>query len=240
MVGPCGVLAVGAHPDDIELGCGATLGRLAKAGRTVGILDLTAGESATRGTAEGRRLEAGEAAGHLGARWRECAGLPDGRIVQDDERQTAALVSVLRSAAPRVMLIPHWEDPHPDHRAGGLLCRRSAFLAGVGGFHPELGPPVRPGLVLAYPGPRQLLSPDLVVDVSMSYDRKRAALLAYASQFAPAPGAPTHLASGFFLMAVEGRDRAAGNTIGVEFGEGFVACEPLSGDHVAWMLGGDV
>jgi LmbE family N-acetylglucosaminyl deacetylase len=93
-------------------------------------------------------------------------------------------------------------------------------------------------LVLCYPGPRQLLVPDLVVECGAEYERKRSALAAHRSQFEPARGAATHLASGYFLMAVEGRDRAAGNTVGAEFGEGLTAAGPVSADEVAWMLGG--
>lgn len=238
MVNPCDCLAAGAHPDDVELGCGGTVARLAACGRSVGVLDLTAGESATRGTADERRREAASAAQCLGVRWRECLDLPDGRLDETSEGQAAALVAALRAAAPRVLLLPDPDDPHPDHRAAALLCRRAAFLAGVGGFRPELGTPSRPKLVLSYPGPRQVFIPALVVDVSRFYDRKRDALLAHATQFEPAAGAATHLASGFFLAAVEGRDRAVGNTVGAEFGEGFATAVPLHGDEVAWLLGG--
>jgi len=113
VVGPCDVLAVGAHPDDVELGCGATVGRLAASGRPVAIVDLSAGEAATRGTPEGRRQEAQAAAELLGLLWRECLGLPDGRLDQASPDQTAAVVAVLRVAAPRVMLVPHCSAPVP-------------------------------------------------------------------------------------------------------------------------------
>lgn len=236
MVGPCDVLAFGAHPDDVELGCGATVARLARAGRRVGILDLTAGEMGTRGDPEGRAREARDAAVALGAAWRTCLSLPDGGLKGDDDGQLAAVVGAVRAAAPRVVFLPDDRDPHPDHAAAATLIRRASFLAGVGKYHPERGAPRRPGLLLAYPGPRQLLAPALVVDASAAYPAKRAALAAHVSQFDPGAGTATHLASGHFLAAIEGRDRACGNLIGTEFGEGFAAVGALAADEVAWLF----
>ena len=236
MVGPCDVLAFGAHPDDVELGCGATVARLACAGRRVGIFDLTAGEMGTRGDREGRAREARDAAVALGAAWRACLSLPDGGLRGDDDGQLAAAVGAVRAAAPRVVLLPDDRDPHPDHAAAATLIRRASFLAGVGKYHPERGVPRRPSLLLAYLGPRQLFEPALVVDVSAVYGAKRAALAAHASQFEPGEGPATHLASGHFLAAIEGRDRACGNLIGAEFGEGFAAVGALAAAEVAWLF----
>ena len=231
----CDVLALGAHPDDVELGCGGTLAFLARRHR-VGILDLTAGELATRGTPERRAREAADAAGALGVAWRACLSLPDGALRGDDEAQAAAVVAALRATTPRVLLLPHADDPHPDHAAAAALARRAAFLAGVARWHAESGAPHRPRLLLAYPGPRQLLRPDLVVDVTATHGAKRAALAAYASQFSPAEGAATHLSTAYYMAAVEGRDRAVGNTIACELGEGFMALGPLPGGELAWLL----
>jgi len=236
MVTACDVLAVGAHPDDVELGCGATLARLAVKGLRVAIADLTAGEMATRGTPEVRAREAGTAAGALGVAWRTCLGFPDAGLDAGDAGQVAAVAALLRSAAPRAVLLPHPGDPHPDHAAAAALVQRAAFLAGVARFRPDAGAPHRPRLLLAYPGPRQLLSPDVVVDVTATYAAKRAALAAHASQFSPEAGSATHLTSGYYLAAVEGRDRAAGNTAGCELGEGFTALGPLPADELAWLL----
>jgi len=238
MVKPCDVLALGAHPDDVELGCGATLARLAAARRAVGVLDLTAGELATRGTAEQRAREAAEASSALGAAWRSCLGLPDGGLDDGDGEQVGVLVRALRTARPRALLLPHRDDPHPDHPAAAALIRRAAFLAGVARCLPSSGAPNRPSLLLEYPGPRQLFAPVLVIDVSAHYDAKRRALAAYASQFDAGDGPPTHLASGHYLAAVEGRDRAFGNSVGCELGEGFTAPGPLAAGEIAWLLGG--
>ena len=237
MVARCDVIAVGAHPDDVELGCGGTVARLTASGLSVGIVDLSAGELSTRGDTAIRRREADEAARQLSVAWRVCTELPDGGLNPTDERQRAALVTVLRQGAPRALLIPDADDFHPDHWAAAALVQRAAFMAGVARYRPELGTPCRPRLLLNYAGPRQLFAPALVVDVSAVYAAKRAALASHASQFDPAEGAPTHLASGFFLKAVEGRDRACGNLIGSEFGEGFTACGALAADEIAWLLG---
>lgn len=238
MVNRCDVLAVGAHPDDVELGCGGTIARLAGAGHAVGLVDLTAGELGTRGDVETRRREAEAAAAALGAAWRRCLGLPDGQLASDDPEQLASLVAILREATPRAVLGPDAGDPHPDHVATAALLVRATFLAGVAKFRPDLGPPARSRLTLVYPGPRQLVTPTIVVDVSAAYPRKRAALTAHASQFDPVGGAATHLASGHFLAAIDGRDRAAGNTVGVEHGEAFTAIGPLPAAELAWLLAG--
>ena len=238
MVERCDVLAVGAHPDDVEIGCGGTLARLAAAGRRVGILDLTAGELGTRGDAELRAREAEAAARALGVAWRSCLALPDGSLRGDDKSQSVAVVGAIRASAPRALLLPHPEDPHPDHGEALALLVRASFLSGLARWKPELGPTQRPRLHLLYPGARQLVQPVVVVDVGAWYAAKRQALTAFASQFEPAGGAATHLASGHFLAAVEGRDRACGNLIGCELGEGFAALGALPADELAWLLGG--
>ncbi len=242
MVGPCDVVAVGAHPDDVELGCGGMLARLAASGRRVGIVDLSAGEMASRGSVAQRRAEAERAAEDLGAAWRTCLELPDAGLAAHDPAQQAAVVAALRRATPRAILMHHGGDSHPDHRQAARLVEQACFLAGVGRLWPELGAPWRPTLLLAFPGPRQLLAPQLVVDVTAWYDAKRAAVAAHASQFeggweGAAGAPPTHLSSGYFLAAVEGRDRAAGNLIGCEFGEGLFSVTVLNGDGIAWLLG---
>ena len=237
MVEHCDVLAIGAHPDDAEIGCGGTLARLAARGTRVGIVDLSAGELGTRGDVVTRRREAESAAAILGVAWRRCLGLPDGSLSASDPTHLHALVGALRAAAPRTVFLPHPDDPHPDHGATASLVLRAAVLANLARFQPTLGAPHPVSLMLAYPGPRQLLQPALVVDVGECAAAKRRALAAHASQFDPGAGAPTHLASGYFVAAVEGRDRAYGNLIGREFGEGFVVFGGPSADEIAWLLG---
>ncbi len=236
MVERCDVLAVGPHPDDVDLGCGGTLARVASRGRRVGVVDLTAGELGTRGDAEVRRREAEAAGAALGVAWRVCLDLPDGGLDARVPEQVAAVVGLLRAAAPRVVLGPHPDDPHPDHGAAAALLARAGFLSGLGRFRPDLGPAHRPRAAFAYPGARQVLTA-VVIDVGAFWARKRAALAAHASQFDPSAGPATHLATGRFLAAVEGRDRACGNLIGVEHGEGFGVFGALPADELAWLLG---
>lgn len=236
MVGRCQVLAIGAHPDDVELGCGGVLARVAAAGKTVGVLDLTAGELGTRGDVAARHAEAAAAAAALEVSWRECLALPDGGLGAEDPEQLAAVVGALRAAAPRAVLLPDGGDPHPDHRAAAALVARACTWSGVRSWRPACGPPHRPRLLLAYPGPRQLPAAVVAVDVTAWYGAKRAACAAHRSQFDPAAGLPTHLASGYFLAAIEGRDRAVGNAVGVELAEGFAAFGPVPADELAWLL----
>jgi bacillithiol biosynthesis deacetylase BshB1 len=236
----CDVLAVGAHPDDVEIGGGGTLARLAARGVRIGIVDLSSGELGTRGDVPTRRREAETAASILGAAWRTCLGLPDGGVRADDPAHLEAVVGTLRAAAPRAVFVPHPADPHPDHGAAARLLLQGSVVANLARFRPELGSAHRVRLVLAYPGPRQLIEPTLVVDIGAHAAGKRRALAAHTSQFDPQAGSPTQLASGYFLAAIEGRDRAYGNLIGCEFGEGFVSFGAVSADELVWLLrGGD-
>ncbi len=228
------VLAFAAHPDDAELGCGATLAAFAASGGQAVIVDLTGGERASRGTKEERWAEAQEAAKALGVE-RLGLELPDTALDAASDVQRRAVVQAIRTFKPAFVLLPHPDDPHPDHRQASLLVQAATFLAGVHGFARDLGAAFRPALLLAYPGPRQVGEPTVVVDVSASYGKKRHALAAYRSQFGAGETA-THLASGYFLAAIEGRDRAYGNTVGVEFGEGLFALGPVSGEALAAFL----
>lgn len=236
MVGRCEVLVFGAHPDDVELGCGGLVARLAASGKTVGVVDLTAGELGTRGDVAARRAEAAAAAVALGVSWRECLALPDGGLRAEDVDQLAAVVGVLRAAGPRAVLLPDAGDPHPDHQAAAALVARACTWSGVRSWGPERGDPHKPRLLLAYPGPRQVVAPAVAVDVTTWYGAKRAACAAHRSQFDPGAGSPTHLASGYFLAAIEGRDRAVGNTVGVELAEGFATLGPIPAHELAWLL----
>jgi len=235
--GPVDILAFGPHPDDVEIGAAATLAKESSAGRTVVVADLTAGEMGTNGDPQTRLRESRRAAEILGLSARTCLGLPDAFL--GTEVWHADLVAgVIRALRPAVVMAPWKEDRHPDHRAGHEIVRRAAFLAGLARHSPrypsgwlsEPDPvPFRPRRIFYYliNSPAR---PDVLVDVGGYYHLKRAALGAYASQFAsgtgpgtaPAPAAETPLNSGVFLPGVEGRDASFGRHCGVAFAEGFV------------------
>lgn len=230
-VGPVDVLAFSPHPDDVELGCGGTLATLAGRGRGVGIVDLTRGELATRGTPEIRAREAAEAARLLGARFRASLDLGDGDLRTDRAAQLL-VVEAVRRARPRLVLAPLPEDRHPDHARAGRLVPEAAWYAGLSRL--ETGQPAyRPDQVVFYAA-YALLSPTFLVDVTATFETKRRALEAYRSQFhgaersrSEASGeAETYVSSKGFWDGVEARARAYGRIANVTYAEGFVAKAP--------------
>ena len=233
------VLAVGPHPDDVELAAGGTVAGLAAAGFRVELVDLTAGERSTRGTPEGRAVEAAAAAAALGAAHRRCLGLADGGLSRGDPGQLAALVEAVRTARPRLVLGLHENDDHPDHIEGAHLLRRAVYLAGVRNYPEPGGNPHRVGRVLFAMGRRPFV-PSLVVDVTGQYEAKRAALAAYASQFHRAPEDPlvTPISDPGFLDMIEARDRTYGARCGFSLGEPFFEDGPAGIASVASLVPG--
>ena len=196
------VLAVAAHPDDVEFGCGGTLLLAADAGLQVVIVDLTAGELSTRGDPATRERERRRATELLGLTGRECVGLPDGRVGSEPEHRDA-VAAVIRRLRPRVVLAPHTEDRHPDHAAAGCLVRDACFFAGVAKAGP--GPPHRPRRLYHYML-HQPFEPVFVVDVSAVWDRRLQVATVYASQVGNEAGEPvTALSGGRFLDVLAGR-----------------------------------
>jgi bacillithiol biosynthesis deacetylase BshB1 len=224
------LLAFGPHPDDLEIGMGATLAKQAALGHTVGLCDLTQGEMSSNGTPEERVREAEAARKRLGAAWRENLGLPDRAIGASPDHLTR-VVELVRRVRPRAVAIPYWHDRHPDHEAAAALLRNAVFNAKLKRFE-AAGDPWQPGWVCHYfindAGPASF-----VVDVSDYYDVKRQALACYASQFTRATDqAETRLNSPVFLQLIESRDSQFGALAGVRFAEGFVVNEPVVRDHI--------
>ncbi|MCC7272887.1 MAG: bacillithiol biosynthesis deacetylase BshB1 [Alphaproteobacteria bacterium] len=217
------ILAVAAHPDDVELACGGTLILAARRGLRVAIADLTAGEAATRGTAEIRLREAAEAARRLGIAGRVCLGLPDTRVGETPEQEDR-VVTLLRTARPRLLLLPYPTDRHPDHAGAARLVERAAFLARLPGRGE--GAPHAVGRLLHYCG-HHPFAPDVVVDVGAVWAQRMHALHAHASQFDPDGGPPTALSDGGFLRFVEARAICHGTMIGASHGEGFAMAGPV-------------
>jgi bacillithiol biosynthesis deacetylase BshB1 len=217
-----------AHPDDAELVAGGSLALEAARGRRVALVDLTRGEAGSRGTPETRAREAAEAARILGAAHRESLALPDARLAPLPE-QKDRVVEAVRRLRPRVVLLQHWEQRHPDHAAASRIVYDACFLAGLRSYEPGLGPAFRPEkLVYAVTMTEASdLVPTFVVDVTAVWETKMRAIAAFASQFTPAPGETGPLPLDRFQEAVELSARRHGQRIGVRYGEGFVTREPL-------------
>lgn len=217
------VLAIGAHPDDVEIACGGTVLNVTRAGGSVALVDLTAGELATNGTPDERSKEAADASRVLGLAARENLGLPDGGL-HDDDAQRAAVAAAIRRYRPRILLAPYHDDDHPDHAAAGRLAIAANFLAGVGGFDRGASERHRAGAIFFYMM-HQRFTPDLIIDVSDVYDEKLRSIECYRSQLASEGAEKTNIASADFLERIRARNRYYGEAIGARFGE------PLASQH---------
>ena len=223
------LVAIAAHPDDVEQTCGGTLIRMAQAGYRTGVLDLTAGDMGTRGSPEIRLAESDAAAKHLMLAWRGNLRFPDARL----ENTLAARMSLaveIRRLRPRVVILPYWEARHPDHYRAGEMAYEACFLAGLQKLDPSTEPH-RP-FKLIYSSLYANVTPSFVVDISAQFERRMEALLAYKSQYGSGE------ASEVFPAREEIRERLAaiarfyGNLIGVRYGEPFVVKETLRVDDV--------
>lgn len=215
------ILALGAHPDDVELGCGATVAKMVAQGKKVGIIDLTRGELGTRGTAETRKQESSDAAKILGVSFRENLEFRDGFFI-DDESHQMKIIEVLRKFQPEIVLCNAVNDRHIDHGKGASVVEKACFLSGLKKI--ETGQnPWRPKHVFHYiqwyP-----LQPDFVLDVSGFVENKKEACFAYKTQFFDAtnnePNTP--ISSKLFQESIENRAKDLGMLIGTEAGEGFM------------------
>jgi bacillithiol biosynthesis deacetylase BshB1 len=226
------LLAIAAHPDDVELTCGGTLLKSAEQGYSTGILDLTAGEMGTRGTPETRAKEAAAAARILRVSWRGTLGVPDSDV-QPSRQHKLALARLIRRLRPRTVILPYWEARHPDHYHASTLGYEGCFLAGLKAL-PIEGQPFRPFKIL-YCTSFEGMPATFVVDITRQYERRRRAILAYRSQFRPAKSerkqrvylAIDELDSKMDLLA-----RRNGDLIGVKYGEPFLQKELLEIDDV--------
>jgi len=223
------ILAIFAHPDDVELAVGGTLLKMKHLGYRTGALDVTQGEMGTRGTVEGRAAEAEDAAKILKLDVRENLGLPDGHVFADDDSRTR-LVRVLRRLKPRVLMTHQENDPHPDHNHIVQLVRESARLASMFKYDEETGNEKIDVPVVAHNVFSQRLVPSFIVDISDFLDEKMAAIRAHGSQFYdPNSKDPeTRLSSKDFLSQLENRSRHFGTMIGTAAGEPFFVREALN------------
>ena len=227
------ILAVAAHPDDVEQTCGGTLIRMAEAGYRTGVLDLTAGDMGTRGTPEERVAESEVAAKHMLLQWRGNLHLPDARL----ENTLAARLTLavkIRELKPRVVILPYWEARHPDHYRAGEMGYEACFVAGLKKLD-EYSEPHRPFKIL-YSSLYADVKPSFVVDISSQFERRMSALLSYRSQYG-ASAEPSAL----FPPEAEIRERLGaiarfyGNLVGVQYGEPFVVKEAMRIDDIVAM-----
>jgi bacillithiol biosynthesis deacetylase BshB1 len=229
---PIDILALAAHRDDVELTCGGTLRKAADAGYRTGILDLTAGETGTRGSAAIRAEEAERAAQILGVGERRNAGLPDAHL-ENSEAARRVVVEQIRHFAPRVVILPFPVGRHPDHRIASELGRDSCYLAGLAKYEAD-GKPHRPFKILYALAYREdPVKPTFVVDVSQQFDQKLAAIRWYASQFDGATSAGEIFPTGQDLYSlVEVQNAHYGSLIRVRYGEPFFSHETVLVDDV--------
>ena len=219
------ILALAAHPDDVELSCSGTLLKAIAQGKKAGIIDFTRGELGTRGTPEIRDAEATESARIMGLSARENLGFRDGYFANDEVHQLA-LIRMIRKYRPDVILANAFDDRHPDHGRGSQLAREACFKAGLKMVETELDgvkqEKWRAGAVYHYIQsiPRE---PDFVVDVTDVWEKRKEAIRAFKSQFFDplSKEDSSYISSPMFLRMVEARAIEYGHLIGVKYAEGF-------------------
>jgi bacillithiol biosynthesis deacetylase BshB1 len=228
------LLAIAAHPDDVEQTCGGSLIKMAEMGYRTGVLDLTAGDMGTRGTPEQRLMEADIAAKIMLVAWRGNMHFPDARL-QNDISARMTLAMKIRELKPRVVIIPYWQARHPDHYRAGELSYEACFLAGLKKLD-DYTEPHRPDKVI-YSSLYANVTPSFVVDISAQFDRRMSALLSYHSQY----GATQEDGAVLFPQEQEIRERLAaivryyGSLIGAKYGEPFVVKEAMRVDDIVSM-----
>lgn len=218
------LLVFGPHADDLEIGLGGTIARHAAEGHRVGLCDLTRAELSSNGTPERRLQEAAAAARVLGAAWRENLGWPDGGI-DGVAAQMQSAIDLIRRARPRAIAIPYWSDRHPDHEAASAVLRKAIFKAALRRVE-TADDAWRADWVCHY-FINDSVTPSFVVDVSAHYEKKRAALDCYASQFSDRDAVQTRLNAPTFRQLIESRDAQFGALANVAFAEGIVVREPV-------------
>jgi bacillithiol biosynthesis deacetylase BshB1 len=228
------IAAICAHPDDADLIMGGTLALQCRLGRRVAAVDLTRGESGSRGTPETRAAEAADAARVLGLAHRENLGLPDSSL-EVCAAQKDPVVEAIRRLRPRVVVLQHWQQRHPDHAHAGRIVYEAAFLAGLRNYRPDLGAAFRPfKLVYCLPMTEYSdVTPTFVVDITSTWEIKMRAVAAFASQFTPEPGETVALALDRFQSNVELAARRFGQRIGVKYGEAFYVRETMVASDLA-------
>lgn len=231
------ILAIFAHPDDMELTVGGTLLKMKSFGYKTGALDVTQGEMGTRGTVEGRAEEAREAARILKLDVRENLELPDGHVWVTEETRTR-MVRVLRRLKPKVILTQQFDDPHPDHNHIAQMVREAARLASMQKYDGANGQERINVPMIAHNIFSQRVVPSFVVDISEFLEQKMEAIRAHVSQFhnPDSKDLETRLSDKGFLAELENRSRYFGSLIGVQAGEPFFVREALNVEDPVRLL----
>ena len=233
------VIAFGAHPDDVELGCGGTIIKLGAQGYKTGVVALTRGEMGTRGSAEIRAREFAAAARVMGVSMHKALDMPDGRVEPNWDNKLK-VIGEIRAHQPRIVFAPYWVARHPDHEAASRIVREASYLSGLKKIDTEQEAH-RPFKVLFYQS-RFEFSPSFVVDISSTHDKKLEAVRSYESQF-DNPNKAAHgtdetlISRPDFIQRIETRDRQYGTYVGVEFGEPFLTREALRIDDPVEFFG---
>jgi bacillithiol biosynthesis deacetylase BshB1 len=223
------VLAIGPHPDDVEIFCGGVMIVMADLGYRTGIVDLTRGELASQGTVDERAKEAALASKVMGVALRSNLGLPDGFIdPAPSSPHLPIVVEAIRRHRPELLLIPWIEERHPDHVAAAALLTRAVFLSGLRKFEtPGNDAPFSPRQTLHYEM-RHRMRPSFIVDTSKAWERKARAIACHASQITRKdPAAATLISSALAIEAIEARDRHRGSEIGVRHGEALFGSQTM-------------
>ena len=227
------LLAIAAHPDDVELTCGGTMLKMAQAGYKTGILDLTAGEMGTLGSPETRAKEAALAAKILKVKYRGTLGVPDSDVIASREHKLR-LAAAIRELRPRTVIIPYWEARHPDHYNASTLCYEGCFLAGLKQL-PVTGEPFRPHKIL-YSTAFTSARPTFVVDISSQFAQRHKAIRAFTSQFrGTSRKRKVFLAIDRLEEEMNQIARHYGDMIGVRYGEPFLQKEMMKINDVVGM-----
>ncbi len=238
--GEVDLLVFGPHPDDLEIGFAGSAALHASLGFRVGLCDLTRGELGSNGTPEEREKEAEAAREVLGAAWRVNLRWPDGGI-DGRESQMLDAVRLVRTARPRTIVLPYWNDRHPDHRAASDVLTRAVFKAGLRRFAAGAGDGWRAEWVCYY-FINDSDPASFGIDVSAQYEIKRQALACHRTQFAPADAdsVSTRLTLPQFQQLIESRDAHLGARTGVAFAEGIVVRDPILRPHLIkdWLSPG--
>ncbi|MGB3588277.1 MAG: bacillithiol biosynthesis deacetylase BshB1 [Tunicatimonas sp.] len=233
------ILVISVHPDDAELGCGATIAKHVAEGKTVGIVDLTRGELGTRGTPEIRAEEAEEGRKILGATFRKNLGMADGFFVNDSIHQVE-IIKAIRSHQPEIILANAVSDRHPDHGRSAELIREACFYSGLAKISTVQDDSEqtawRPKRVYNFIQ-TSYIKPDFVVDVSDYWEVKMSAIRAFKSQFNGGNGddPQTFLTNPLFINFVEARGKELGHAIGVAYGEGFTVNQQIGVNNL-WNI----